>query len=44
LAAEIEVWYYDEKEEMQFALQFTYKTWVETPGAIEAIEAFSMEA
>jgi hypothetical protein len=44
LTAEAEGWYYGNKEEMQFALQFTYRAWVETPGAIEAIEVLSKES
>jgi hypothetical protein len=43
LTAEAEGWYYGNKEEMQFALQFTYRAWVETLGAIEAIEVLSKE-
>jgi hypothetical protein len=42
--AEAEGWYYGNEEEMQFALQFTYRAWVETPGAIEAIEVLSQES
>ena len=34
-------WYHGNKEEMQLALQYTYRAWVETPGAIEAIEVLS---
>jgi hypothetical protein len=44
LTAETEGWYYGNKEKMQFALQFTYRAWVETPGAIEAIEVLSKES
>ena len=44
LTAEAKGWYYGNKEEMQFALQYTYRAWAETPGAIEAIEVLSNES
>ncbi|KAF2791798.1 hypothetical protein K505DRAFT_326597 [Melanomma pulvis-pyrius CBS 109.77] len=33
-----ESWNFGNKQEMQLALRYTYKAWLETPGAIEAIE------
>jgi hypothetical protein len=43
LTAEAKSWFYGNEMEMQLALQYTYRAWVETPGAIEAIEVLSKE-
>jgi len=41
LTATPETWNFGSEQEMQLALQYNYRAWAETPGAIEAIEALA---